>query len=127
MIERMIEIDCPFEGVFEEKSSYDTQIQVINKIHDLITQDLAKRYTVEELSAKFHINTTTLKNIFKKVYGEPIATYMKNYRIHRAKELLLTTDKSIAEIAALVGYENQSKFTQAFKSITGKLPKDVRK
>lgn len=127
MIERMIEIDCPFEGIFEEKSSYDTRIQVINEIHDLITKDLTTRYTVEELSAKFHINTTSLKDVFKKVYGEPIATYMKNYRIHRAKELLLTTDKSISEIASLVGYENQSKFTQAFKSITGKLPKDIRK
>ncbi|MBQ1871764.1 MAG: helix-turn-helix domain-containing protein, partial [Lachnospiraceae bacterium] len=35
--------------------------------------------------------------------------------------------KPISEIASLVGYENQSKFTQAFKSITGKLPKDIRK
>ena len=52
---------------------------------------------------------------------------MKQYRIKQAMQYLDESDRSIAEIAALVGYENQSKFTQAFKKVTGMLPKDYRK
>lgn len=127
MIEQSVEVTCPLEESFEEIQSYDSQIQIINKIHSFLTEDLSKRYTIEYLSAKFHINQTTLKSTFKTVFGQPIASYMKEYRIKKAMELLDSTDKSIAEIAEEVGYENQSKFTQSFKNITGILPKDYRK
>ena len=69
----------------------------------------------------------SLKTVFKTLFGQPPAAYMKQYRIKQAMQYLDESDRSIAEIAALVGYENQSKFTQAFKKVTGMLPKDYRK
>lgn len=127
MIEQMIEVACPSEEIFEQNHFYDSNIQTINEIHDYITTNIKTRYSIEELSVKFHINQTTLKATFKTVFGQPVATYMKEYRIKKAKEHLLQSNSSIAEIACEVGYENQSKFTQAFKSVTGILPKDYRK
>ncbi|MBQ8428203.1 MAG: helix-turn-helix transcriptional regulator, partial [Clostridia bacterium] len=47
--------------------------------------------------------------------------------IKRAKDLLCHSDSTISEIACAVGYENQSKFTVAFRNITGMLPRDYRK
>ena len=73
------------------------------------------------------MNTTTLKTIFKSVYGAPIATYMKEYRIRQAAQLLQDTTYSIAEIAERVGYENQSKFTSAFRSVLHLPPAAYRK
>ena len=127
MIERMVDVACPTAESFEESHSYDSTVQTVNEIHALLTADLKKRYTIEELAQKFHINQTTLKTVFKTVFGQSIAAYMKEYRIKRAMEQLVKTDRSIAEIAYEVGYENQSKFTQAFKDVTGTLPKDYRK
>ena len=63
------------------------------------------------------INTSTLKEVFKAVYGLPIATYMKEYRVHQAMKLLRETDATIADIAAQVGYETQGKFSKAFKDV----------
>ena len=57
----------------------------------------------------------------------PIATYMKQYRMNQAIAYLKETDDSMAEIAAAVGYENQSKFTAAFKNVVGVLPTTYRK
>ena len=125
-IEQMVELTCPADETFEESHAYDSQIQTISRIHDFLIDDIRVRHTIEELSNKFLINQTTLKNTFKTVYGRPIAAYMKEYRIKRAMELLARTDNSVAEIAHAVGYENQSKFTQAFKDITGILPRDYR-
>lgn len=68
------------------------------------------------------MNTTTLKSVFKAVYGMPIASYMKEYRMKLASNMLLHEDKSISEIAAAVGYKSQSKFTSAFRDIFQILP-----
>ncbi len=104
-----------------------TQTETVQQVHDLITAHPEQRFTIDELSARFLINTTTLKDVFKTVYGMPIATYMKDYRMQHAGKLLLHTEDSIAEIARAVGYESQSKFSTAFKESTGMLPRDYRK
>ena len=109
-------------------TSYQSELTVlIREIHDFITADLSKRFTIEELSKKYLINTTTLKKIFKAVYEKPIAAYMKEYRIRQAMLLLSQTDDSMADIAGQVGYVNQGKFTQAFKEQTQMLPTEYRK
>ena len=43
-----------------------------------------------------------LKSVFKAVYGMPIASYMKEYRMKLASNMLLQEDKSISELAAAV-------------------------
>ena len=99
----------------------------MREIHDLLTRDLTRRVTIEELSRRFLINTSSLKAMFKAVYGQPIAAYMKTYRVQKAMERLRNTDDSIADIAADVGYETQGKFTKAFKDVAGMLPSEYRK
>lgn len=126
MIENLIEIECPDEKKFIKTQSYDSQIQTVNEIHDFITENLSVRYTTQELSSKFHINPTTLKSTFKALYGKPIGTYMREYRIQRAKELL-SEGATVAQSAQKTGYENQSKFTEVFKKATGMLPKEYKK
>ncbi len=112
----------------EGSSGYQTsQTERINQIHEYLTEDLTIRPTIEELSRLYHMNTSTLKQVFRGVYGQPIATYMKEYRIRKAMELLAEEGVSIAEAASRVGYENQSKFTAAFKQFTGELPSDYRR
>ena len=129
MIEQIVEVACPSDDAFAELHTHaeDSLIQTVNEVHEFLINDLTKRYTIEELSTKYHVNQTTLKTTFKTVFGQSIGGYMKEYRIKRAKELLCHSDASIAEIAFAVGYENQSKFTVAFRDVTGILPRDYRK
>ena len=103
------------------------QTEAVRAIHSLLTTHLERRYTIEELSKEYFINTCALKEIFKAVYGQPIATYMKEYRVRRAMTLLRETDESVASIAAQVGYETQGKFTKAFKDVAQILPTEYRR
>ena len=96
-------------------------------VHALLTGHLERRFTIEELSKKFLINSSSLKQSFKGVYGLPIAAYMKEYRIKKSMELLRNTDDSISQIAGAVGYGTQGKFTKAFKDIVKITPTDYRK
>ena len=127
MIEEIAELACPSDDTPVRPNQYDTNIRTVQQVHDFLVNHMGDRYTIEELSEQFHMNQTTLKNTFKTVYGQPPASYMKERRIGRAKELLAHSKLSIEEIAQRVGYQNQSKFTQAFKDLTGQLPREYRK
>ena len=101
--------------------------ETIRKIHDQLLQHMEQRITIEELSRQYLINPTTLKNVFKSVYGTSIAAHIKEHRMEQAAKMLKETNKSIAEIARNVGYDSQSKFTAAFKTYFKVLPKEHRK
>lgn len=106
---------------------FSQQTELIKEIHQQLTEHLDQRFTIAELSKQYLINTSTLKEIFKAVYGQPIATYMKEYRVRQAMKLLRETDASIADIANQVGYETQGKFSKAFKDVVQVLPTEYRK
>ena len=72
------------------------------------------------------INTSTLKEIFKAVYGQPIATYMKEFRVRQAMKLLRETNATIADIASQAGYQTQGRFSSAFQSIVKMSPREYR-
>ena len=115
--------DAPKNSLTEYQSE---QIEIIREIHKQLQEHMDQRFTIESLSKQYLINPTTLKTMFKSVYGTSIAAHMKEHRMEKAAELLRETNLSIAEIAGSVGYDSQSKFTAAFKAYWGKLPKDYR-
>lgn len=103
------------------------QVEIVKKIHQKLISDVQVRHTIDELSKEFLINTATLKNTFKGIYGQPIGTYMKEYRMKQAAVLLRQSQATIAEIANQVGYENQSKFATAFRDVIKIAPAEYRK
>ena len=123
IVEQVMQIACPEKTVDFQAS----QEQIIRHVHDELTNNLAERVTIEELSRKYLMNTTTLKRCFKQVYGETIAAHMKKHRMEEAASLLLKTQNDIAAIAQAVGYESQSKFTSEFKKAFSMLPTEYRR
>ncbi len=103
------------------------QIEIIRNIHEQLTQHMEEHFTIESLAKQYLMNPTTLKTVFKAVYGNSIAAHTKEHRMERAAKLLLETQDSISGIARAVGYENQSKFTAAFKEYYQILPTEYRK
>ena len=112
----------------EKRSSYrKQQVDIVKAVNEYISTQFMKRITIDSLSEQFDIPTSTLKRCFKGVYGTTIHHYLKECRINAAKRLLQESDQSILEIANVVGYENGSKFTSAFKEATGVTPSAYRK
>ncbi len=103
------------------------QIELIREIHHFLIDNLDQRITIESLSKQFLINPTSLKTLFKDVYGTSIANHIKEHRLEKAAILLNTTSKSIGDIAYEVGYDSPSKFSTAFKDKYHVLPSKYRK
>ena len=123
MVEEMLEITCPEKVI----SSRTSQEEIVFQVHEYLVEHMEERITIDELAKKFLINKTTLKQVFKKVYGTSMAAHMKEHRMEKAASLLKSCDASIAQIAKAVGYESQSKFSQSFQETYGILPSEYRK
>lgn len=102
-------------------------LEKVKAIMAFMTEEPERHFTMEELSEKFDISTSALKQCFKGVYGIAIYTYMRNYRMDLAASLLTQTNEPITVIAGKVGYTNTSKFSEAFKKVKGKTPLEYRK
>lgn len=132
MIERLMSISCPdFDNEHEhinENSEYlDNQVSTIKQIHDYMIENLSKRITIDELAKQFAMNPTTLKTVFKDVYGTSLAAHIKEHRMEKAAQLLVKSEMSIVEISSQVGYESQSKFSAVFKEFYNQTPVEYRK
>jgi AraC-like DNA-binding protein len=57
----------------------------------------------------------------------PLMKYLRLLKLEKAKELLLTTDKSVLDIAETVGFEDSNYFTAVFTNVFGLSPRAFRK
>ncbi|MBM6841221.1 helix-turn-helix transcriptional regulator [[Clostridium] spiroforme] len=120
-------LNIDYNSTFQLTEYRAEQVAIIRQIHDDLISHLEKRLTIDSLSRKYLMNATTMKAIFKDVYGDPIATHIKKHRMNTATKLLLESDKTITEIAKNTGYESASKFARAFKEHYQLSPNQFRK
>jgi signal transduction histidine kinase/DNA-binding LacI/PurR family transcriptional regulator/AraC-like DNA-binding protein len=91
-----------------------------------IQQNYTRSFSLEELSETIGVSKSYLSRIFKADTGILLWDFLNRYRVQRAKELLLLTDKSITAIAADVGYDDVGYFGRVFRDITGISPRAFR-
>ncbi|MCD2491579.1 AraC family transcriptional regulator [Lacrimispora sp. NSJ-141] len=118
-------MECPDAHV--QPYFYRSHVEKIKAMYALMTGDLEHHYTMEYLSLHFDIPLTTMKNCFKGMFGCPINTYMRTYRMKQAAVMLRDRrELSVAEVSGLVGYDSASKFAAAFKDVMGRTPLEYR-
>lgn len=121
----------------------DTTKSLIDKIHQIEQEQISNRtvkraiaiihefyqsgITLEEIAAKLEITPEYLGTQFHREIGSNFSTYIKTFRINKAKELLLGTSLKLYQIAELTGYSDPKYFSKVFKESTGNLPAEYRK
>jgi AraC-like DNA-binding protein len=83
--------------------------------------------SVEELADLAGRSLSTFKRDFQVQYDDSPANYMKQKKLEKSLELVLSTELSISEICYEVGFQDTSHFTKAFKQKFKKSPTDYRK
>lgn len=85
-------------------------------------RNFSKPIRVEDLNARTKLSRRGFHKAFLMHTGMTPGVILRCVRIHRAKELLLNSNKPIAEIVPLVGYRSVNSFAVAFKATTGVSP-----
>ena len=108
---------------YEENENYP----VIKNVLSYIEENLKEEFSVNSLAEELGISIYYLCHLFKKVTGTTIIEYRNELRFTMAKKYLVSTDKSIAEISAEIGFGNSSYFTKLFTKHEKITPTEYRK
>jgi AraC-like DNA-binding protein len=100
--------------------------------HLLRARDLAdRRYgeplDVKALAREAHVSPRHFTRSFRRVFGETPYQYLLSRRLERARHLLRTTDRTVAEICLDVGFTSVGSFTTTFTREVGVSPATFRK
>lgn len=126
-LELLLFVSIARESKIESISLSKKQVNMVENIKNDLTEDLESKITIDELTKKYGVSKTTLKNCFKEVYGKPIFKWRKEYKLDYACQLIDEGQFNISQISKMVGYSSPSKFSQAFKEYVGCTPSDYKK
>jgi len=88
-----------------------------------LERNLDEDHSLAGLSRKFALNEFKLKRGFRERFGITVFGYLRQCRMDRARQLLLSRRYTVLEVANAVGYANPSHFARAFRGCFGLNPK----
>jgi AraC family transcriptional regulator len=98
----------------------------INRIEELIRTNPAVTPSLCELSSLVGYHPVYVARSFRAFTGITIGEFTRAQRIDRARQLLANPDLSLAEIAQLSGFSDQSHLTRLFRRCLNMTPKQLR-
>ena len=116
-----------YNTLTEGTSHNSTQVQQIKNVLTRIRQDFHLPLSLEELSAEAALAPNYLCRLFHSVTGRPPIDYLNYYRVERATELILTTNKNMTDIALQCGFNDPCYFSRCFRKYKGLSPREYRK
>jgi AraC-like DNA-binding protein len=116
---RPVDVDieqCPF--LVDEEN-----VAKIKKAKQIIIARMAEPPTLQELADEISLPLNRLKEGFKQIYGDSVFSFLFDYKLEVARQLLATGSHNVNEVGLKVGYSTSSHFIAAFKKKFGTTPK----
>ena len=98
----------------------------MQKVCRYIEENYQKQIQLDDIADYCGYSRYHLSHMFRDVSGFTVFSYLLEVRMKKAKELLKTTNLSIKEISAEIGFTDQNYFSNVFKKQTGLSPMDFR-
>ena len=109
-----------------ESSPVESLSLFITRFKEVIERRLSdSELSVEDLAAEMNLSRVQLYRKVKNISGSSPVELLRTARLNRGYQLLLTTDKTISEVAYAVGFTAPSYFTKCFKDEFGKSPSEL--
>ncbi len=119
-----------FQAAERLKPMYDRQqvkIDRLQKVFAYVDSHYAEPIALPRMASLAGLSTQRFYMLFKKAAGLTLVEYVTQVRLTHAAQLLQGTTQSIAEIAAAVGFSDQSYFDRRFRRHFGRTPSQFRK
>ena len=107
--------------------SFTKMTKECGQIKQYLDSNYADNINLDSLAAMAHMNKYYLVHAFTKYTGLSPISYLNAKRLESSRNLLTSTDFSIAQIASSVGFSSQSYFSQAFRKEMNMTPNEYRK
>ena len=107
---------CPF--LVDEDN-----VTKIKRAKEIIIARMAEPPTLQELAEEIQLPINRLKEGFKQIYGDSVFSFLFDYKMEVARQLLASGSYNVNEVGHKVGYSTASHFIAAFKKRFGTTPK----
>lgn len=100
------------------------QASVICAILNYLNENFERRLTVEQVAAQFGYSRSRFSHLFKNTVGYSLPQYLNMLRCRSVCEAMLSSDASVADLAANAGFNSTQSFYAAFKAVYGMTPRE---
>ncbi|MEK5254777.1 AraC family transcriptional regulator [Paenibacillus sp. FSL F4-0125] len=103
-----------------------TNMKIMQEVLEYLDVNYMHSITLADAARQANMSLFYFSRFFKSISGMSYIAYLSNIRVNQAEQLLLTTDKSILEIALECGFTNIRTFNRVFKQIKQRTPSELR-
>ena len=82
--------------------------------------------SMQDAAAALRYSDAYFCKLFKQCFKVNFSAYLNEYRVNKARQLILDPRLSLKDIGAAVGYSDANYFTRVFKRLTGQTPSEYR-
>ncbi len=130
-IEKLLELRKEMQVRYRKKDARqlpDYQDVFLQKLQQVVEKNLGdEHFSTPQLCRAMAMSRTQLHRKIKALLDVPTARFIQLTRLHRARQLILTTDKTIGEISFETGFKDSSYFTKLYVAEFEEKPSDTRK
>ena len=115
------------------ESQRTQQVIVMKDLYDkillvkaIIEDDLSENHSIPELAKQVGTNVQYLKKYFKQYFGKTVMGYVTEKKMEYAKDLILSGNYRVSDVARMTGYKHPTHFTTAFKKHFGFIPNSLK-
>lgn len=99
---------------------------IIGQVKEYLSRHYREELTLAMAAGHVHLNAAYLSRLFKQKTGHSFVEHLTSLRLEEAREMLLSSDRTIEGIAAKVGFRSNSYFTTVFRKREGVTPSEFR-
>ena len=119
VVSRWVDLVYGYVREFAQPAEVDSRLQ---RLWAAVEKDLAADWSTAAMAKIAHVSEKQLERLCKRDLGRTPRQHLIALRMHRAAELLSTTDDTVEAIAEAVGYQNPFTFSNRFRRYSGWAP-----
>ncbi|WP_242092257.1 ATP-binding protein [Aestuariivivens sediminicola] len=129
------QLQLRYRSVHQEQLSSDTMVrsdrckedQFIHEVHTILKAHLAdEEFGIKALCRSLGMSRAQLYRKFSALTNTTVYCYLRTLRLKKARELLLTTNRNVTEVAYDTGFKNLSHFSRTFAKEFGHAPSKTK-
>ncbi len=129
-LQLFLHVDTVYNYCYSQNTPPTLSPKIDPRVHAILldlTQNFQKKYCLDALAKRYHLDKYYMCHLFKKETGFSIVEYILSRRILHAKSLMTSTDLSLREISEESGFADYSNFFKAFKKLVTISPSAFQK
>jgi len=122
----MIQHNKEVQNKRPQTSLLKRELKAIRKYAKKIEKNIAKDFSLEDISAETGLTQAKLQEGFKLLYNKTVTEYIRHARLELARDYIATTEMNISEVVYSIGFTSRSYFSKIFKEKYGLSPSEFK-